>query len=90
MPLEANMSVELMSKTAEFLQTFGGWGVSVIVLMCLFYLYRDTSKLLEKRNEQFIDVLRETTAMLQQNTDNSYRVQKLLERVERYLDKVKG
>jgi hypothetical protein len=71
---------------ARFLQTFGGWGVSVILLAGIIYLYRSTNKLLEKRNEQFIEALKETTAALQQNNDESRRVEEVLGRVERRLD----
>jgi len=74
-------------EVAQFLQTFGGWGVSVIVLAGIIYLYRSMNKLLEKRNEQFIEALKETTATLQQNNDESRRVEMVLTRVERVLDK---
>ena len=74
------------AKAAEFLQTFGGWGVSVVLLVGIIYLYRTMNTLLERRNQQIIDVLRETTAMLQQNVDFLQRAERLLERVERFLD----
>ena len=75
-----------LTEIAKFLQTFGGWGVSAIFLGGIIYLYRSTSSLLEKRNEQFINALKATTAALQQNSDVSTRVCNTLERVERRLD----
>lgn len=75
-----------MVEIAKFLQTFGGWGVSAVFLAGIIYLYRSTSKILEKRNEQFIEALKETTAALQQNNDESRRVEAVLSRVERLLD----
>lgn len=75
-----------MVEVAKFLQTFGGWGVAVVLLFGIVYLYRNTSKILEKRNEQFIAALRETTTALQQNNDESRRVEAVLIRVERILD----
>jgi len=75
-----------MTKMAEFLQTFGGWGLSIILIAAIMYLYRSMNSLLEQRNQQFIDALRETTAVLQQSHDESRRVEALLQRVERLLD----
>ena len=75
-----------IAEVANFLQTFGGWGVSSILLAGIIYLYRSTNKLLEKRNEQFIEALKETTAAIQQNNDESRRVEAALTRVERILD----
>lgn len=71
---------------AKFLQEFGGWGLSAILISGIIYLYRSSSNLLEKRNAQFIDALKETTAALQQNNDESRRVETVLLRVERMLD----
>lgn len=78
---------QTMTEVAQFLQTFGGWGVSVMLLGMLIYLYRATNSLLEKRNEQFIEALRETTKALSDNSDDSKRIEAVLMRVERILDK---
>ena len=80
------MNVEELNGFGKFLQDFGGWGVSVILFLGIVYLYRTMNAILERRNEQFIEVLRETTAALQQNSDTSQRVDKTLERVERLLN----
>jgi hypothetical protein len=76
-----------MTEVAQFLQTFGGWGVSVILLAGIIYLYRSTNLLLEKRHEKFIEALKETTQALQASNDESRRVEEVLGRVERILDK---
>ena len=75
-----------LKELAEVLQTFGGWGMCAVLLFGIIYLYRSTNKLLEKRNEQFIEALKETTAALQQNNDESRRVEATLARVEKALD----
>lgn len=78
---------QTMREVAEFLQTFGGWGVSVVLLGLLIYLYRSTNNLLEKRNTQFIEALKETTEALNQSNNQSTRVEAVMTRVERNLDK---
>jgi len=78
---------QTMTEVAQFLQTFGGWGVSVVLLGLLIYLYRSTNRLLEKRNEQFIETLRETTNALSTSSDDSKRIEAVLARVERLLEK---
>jgi Na+-transporting methylmalonyl-CoA/oxaloacetate decarboxylase gamma subunit len=78
---------QTMREIAEFLQTFGGWGVAVLFLSLLIYLYRSTNNLLEKRNTQFIEALKETTETLSQSNEQSKRVEAVLTRVEGRLDK---
>ena len=73
---------------ADFLQTYGGWGVSVIFFGMIFYLYRSMNQLLEKRNDKFIEVLRESTALLQQNCDLSERVETILRNVTKMMDDI--
>ena len=75
-----------MDQMAIFLQKFGGWGMCVVLLVGIIYLYRSTNKLLERRNEQFIEVLKETTAMLQQNSSEARRVESLMGRLEHFLE----
>jgi hypothetical protein len=78
-----------MSLTAisELLETFGPWGVCAILVVGIIYLYRSTNQTLERRNGQFVEALKETTAALQQNADESRRVEMVLGRVERGLDR---
>jgi len=78
--------MERMAAAAEFLHAFGGWGMCVILLAGIIYLYKSMNKIIERHNEKFIDALRETTAMLQQNADESRRVEDLLNRIERKME----
>lgn len=79
--------MEPVSNLAQILQTFGGWGVSAVLLFGIFYLYKTTNQTLEKRYEHIAEVLKETSAMLQQNVDELKRVESLLQRVERELER---
>jgi len=79
--------MENMTTVALFLQTFGGWGMCVILLAAIIYLYRSMNVVLERRHNEIVDVLRETTALLQQNADQARRVEAVLGRVERILDR---
>jgi hypothetical protein len=72
---------------AQFLQNFGGWGVCVVLILAIIYLYKSMSTLLEKRNDQFREVLKETSVFLQQNAQQNERVEGLLRRIERILEK---
>jgi Na+-transporting methylmalonyl-CoA/oxaloacetate decarboxylase gamma subunit len=78
---------QTMTEVAQFLQTNGGWGVAVVFLGLLVYVYRSMNNLLEKRNEQFIETLKETTKALSDNSDDSKRIEAVIMRVERLLDK---
>jgi len=73
---------------AKMLETFGPWGICVLLVAGIVYLYRSTNKLLERRNEQFIEALTTTTTAMQQNADESRRTQQILERTERVLERV--
>jgi hypothetical protein len=76
-----------LTSMTQLLEKFGPWGVCAILLAGIIYLYRSTSQLLERRNEQFISALKEMTAALQTNADESRRVEMVLGRVERILDR---
>lgn len=75
---------------AEFFQTFGGWGVSAVLLTGIIYLYKTQITAQTEKDKQFIDVLKETVSVLQQNADRNDRVEAVLSRVERLLDKWRG
>ena len=76
-----------LKELAELLQVFGGWGVSAVLMIAIFYLFRSMNKDRYERDKQFMDVLKETTAALQQNTDAAKRAEAVLQRVENRLDK---
>jgi len=73
---------------AELLHIYGGWGVSVVFLGMIAHLYRTMNSLLEKRNDQFIAVLKEGTAILQQNSEKSERVEEMLRAVAKLMETV--
>ena len=79
----------IVKELAELLQVFGGWGVSAVLMMAIFYLFRAMQKDRNERDKQFMEVLKETTAALQQNTDAAKRAETVLHRVENRLDKEK-
>jgi len=71
-----------MPETVEILEKFGAWGLCGILLGAIGCLYRSMSALLEKRNEQFVDLLRESNAVLQTIADQGKRIERVLDRVE--------
>ncbi len=83
-----------IDSVAKFLQVYGGWGMCAVLLFGIFYLYKSMGKLLEKRNDQFIEVLKECGIALKVTSDSNKEVENLLrdnkalmERVERLLTK---
>ena len=57
---------------ASLLQTYGPWGVTAVLIVAIFYLYRTTSGILNERNQQFITYLQTsgtTLANLSKTTD---------------------
>jgi len=95
------LTPEALKSLAGVLQVYGGWGMTVILMAAVIALYKNTGKILEKRNDQFVDVLRECGTVLGQTEDKlrevsdrlvqftnvNERVLRLLERVEDRLDR---
>lgn len=75
-----------MLQLAEMLQNFGAWGICAVLICAIVYLYRSSNILLEKRNDQFVELLRETNALLHSLSDQCLRVEQILDRVERKLN----
>ena len=73
---------------AAYLQTYGGWALSALLIIAIHRLYTQTSKLLEERNKEFNDVLRETTRALEANARVTAENKAVLERLERLLNNV--
>jgi len=71
-----------MAEMAKILEQFGGWGMCAVLIVAIAYLYRSMGALLEKRNDQFVELLKETNAVLQTITDQNKRIEKVLDRVE--------
>jgi hypothetical protein len=84
-------------KWTQFLQTTGGWGVAVVFMGICLKLYLDNRKrdakvdqLLEKRHDQFVELMEEATTTMRSVTDFLTRheptfpkIQVMLERLER-------
>ena len=80
---------------ADLLQVYGGWGMVAVLLVAIVGLYKNMTKVLEKRNDQFVDVLKESGAALKQTDDTMKEVKELLkqattalERFERVMERV--
>lgn len=89
------MTIEQLGK---ILETGGPWTICALLVFGIVYIYRNTNKtidkvheqyseLLERRNDQFIEALQQTSAALQASTDEAQRVENVLGRVERILDR---
>jgi hypothetical protein len=79
-----------MEKLAKFLQLYGGWGMTAVLMVGIVLLYRSMSKVIEQRNQLIVDLLRETTSVLTQARDTNREVadtnrdtSDLLKRVEK-------
>jgi len=77
----------------DFLASNGGWGLSAILMLVIYWLWRDkkqymkdVSNLLENRHNQFIDILSENLKLQQSNLDIQQRVEPLLTRVEKAVE----
>ena len=75
-----------MTDMAKILEQFGAWGMCAILIAAIIYLYRSMGALLEKRNDQFVELLKETNAVLQTIADQNKRIERVLDRVETKLD----
>ena len=71
-----------MAEIVKILEQFGAWGMCAVLITAIVYLYRSMGALLEKRNDQFVELLRETSAVLQTIVDQNNRIEKILDRVE--------
>jgi len=80
----------------KLLQQYGPWAVTVILLFAIVFLYRQMTKkldekdknygmLLEKRHDQFIQVLTDCAATLQQAKDEIKETKDLNKRIEELL-----
>ena len=84
------MTEQAIMSGAKILDTYGAWGMCMILVAGIVLLYRSMSRVIEDRNQQLVDLLKETTAVLTQARDTNRDVAEtnrhtddLLERVER-------
>ena len=59
--------VDQLTKITQFLEQYGGWAVSVIMMAVILYLHRTTSNLLEKRNNELKSLLAECKSVIAEN-----------------------
>ena len=73
--------VGFFNSAAEFLKVYGGWAMTVILLVLICWLFRYFSGLLEKRHDQYAQLLVEAIAALKQSKESSDSVRTTLERL---------
>jgi hypothetical protein len=57
-------SLDTVAKITLFLQQYGGWALSVILMVAIVYLYRTMGGLLEKRNNELKALLVECKTVI--------------------------
>ena len=60
------------------LQTYGPWSMCAILIFGIVALYRTMLNLLEKRNDQFLEVFKECNTLLTQISDSHERIEALM------------
>ncbi len=58
------MTAVAIAELAKVLQLYGGWGMTAVLIAALLWFYKHTSKLLDERNNRFIELLRECSVAL--------------------------
>jgi len=67
---------------AELLQIYGGWGLSALLMVAIVALYVSSKRERDKREIDFVTLLKECSALLRTLSDGNTRVEDLLRRVE--------
>ena len=76
---------ENLSELATFLHDYGGWAITVILLIAIFYLHRTTSALLERRNNELKALLAECKSVVAENKVFMTQVGDAMENSERVI-----
>jgi len=71
-----------MNELAEFLQNYGGWGVSVFFAVMWMRDRKQFGTLLEDRHKEFVGVIREDAAVMTTLDESIKRCESVLNRVE--------
>lgn len=74
-----------LSSVAELLQLYGGWGMCAILIVGITYVYKSMGAILEKRNDQFIQVLNDVGSLLRTVNDSNDRIESLMGKVRALL-----
>lgn len=88
-------SPQELTNVAEFLHSYGGWGLSVILMAAIAVLHknklelrRQMTDLLEKRTTELIAIVRESTAVIAQHHTERELVETMVNRVEAMMTKL--
>jgi hypothetical protein len=76
-----------LTRLTIFLQQYGGWAVSVILMAALLYLHRTTGNLLERRNSEIKALLAECKSVIAENRIFMERVEDAMTSVDSSLEK---
>ncbi len=79
--------IDALSQFAIFLKEYGGWAFSIILMLAMVYLYRTTSSLLEKRNNELKALLAECKSVIAENRVFMNRVEDAVDRGETTVEK---
>lgn len=71
---------------AAWLQTYGGWGVSVLLITMFISFYRDTRKDFQDRQQKFETIQRDATATMQSIASNQIFLNNTLQNVQKALE----
>jgi hypothetical protein len=79
--------LDSITRLTLFLQQYGGWAVSVILMAALLYLHKTTGNLLEKRNSEIKALLSECKSVIAENRIFMDRVEDAITSVDSNLEK---
>lgn len=70
---------------AAWLQTYGGWGVSILLIAAFIAFYRDTKNDFKERQKEFASIQRESIAVMQTISTNQIHLNNTLQQVNQSL-----
>ena len=79
--------MDTAEKIVQMLQTYGAWGMVVILLGGVYGLWCYSCRILERRHKEFTTVLEETTKALAATAQAQERTSKTLEKATEVLEK---
>jgi uncharacterized membrane protein len=78
---------KILDEVAAILQQYGGWALSVLLMMAIVYLHRMMGALMEKHNTELKALLAECTSVIAENHVYMNRIEEVVERDERTIEK---
>lgn len=79
-----------MTDMAMLLEAYGPWALVAILIVGIVFVYRSMSALLDKRVDQLIDVIGQSTAALEQAAEREKESTELMRRVDVHLEAEKN